>query len=405
MMIKGAAGSYTKDTLTLLTSWGGNTIRTYDLAGLQGTLNLAKDCGIKVIVGLGLNAKKTSDADIEAALETVRKHKDNPTVLMWAVGNEIEVCKDLEKTFRAVQKTALQVKKIDPSRRVTNVFVDFGSSTDAPIREYLKKAEAYLDWFGFNTYTGGPTLAERYFLKKPFWVGELGWMPAFLGRSVTWNPEVTHEKSSTDKAAHYKLSLENLKKNSLFKGALVFRWDYATPYPSDTWHCCFIPSSLEKTQVGDVLIKEWTGKSPATKAPSIISTTIYDYPGMSGKVYTEKLWTGIACVPQSCHVEPGDILSPKILCEPGQGMQYTWRVQKHNITDKSKWPPCTEGGDCPTTFWNDWGPTPKKTSTYTTKNSEIHFTAPPPGEYRLHVTIVDSLTKNAAYASWPFRTV
>lgn len=411
-VLRGAAGSYDEASLRLLKKWGGTTIRTYEPTGLSATLDLAQSLGFKVIVGLGLSAKRMSQPDVDKAVKTVEQFKTHPAVLMWSLGNEIELCDDLDATFKLLEQTAALVRKADPGRVITNVFVDFGSDPKAPVRKYLREIRC-LDCLGFNTYQGAATLAERYAdlgIDVPFFAGELGWMPAFLGRFTTWDKTATHEKSSTDKARHYELALASLKNCPSCLGAIVFRWGMQTSavggasYPSETWHCMFLPGTLEKTEIGDVLLRIWTGKAPSKKAPVISSKTVYEYAGAT-KTYVEAAWTGISKVPQTCRVERGDIVSARCVaesCDDGP-LTYAWELRYHNEVAKHEWPPCKRASACPTTFWNTWGPTKKKTSTYVTKNTDVFFTAPEAGTYRLHVTVKDT-HGNAAYASWPFRS-
>lgn len=399
--LQGAAGHYTPETLRLLTSWGGNVVRTYETVGLGAVLDMARAAGVHVIAGLGLNKGTMGPEAVQKAVDTVARFKHHPSVLMWALGNEIEACGDLDATFALVKKTAAAVRREDPTRVITNVFIDFGSDPAGEIRKHLTAAQTHLDCFGFNSYTGATTLADRYFLEKPFWLGELGWMPAFLGRRSTFSAHCTHEWSSTAKAAHYEAALASLAQSSRCLGALVFRWDYATPYPSDTWHCIFLPNTLERTAVGDVLLRHWKG--PLRKedpAPVIVSKTTYEHAGTSGKVYTETAQTGIAKVPASGMVAPGQQVTARLDVVPPKDVTYTWRVQRHNAVDKTAWPPCTRGDDVPLPWTNSFVSKPKVTATYETSNPEVSFTPARPGHYRLYVTAIAGQT--AAYASWPF---
>lgn len=409
--MRGVAGRYTEDNLDLLKKWGGNTVRTYDAAGVETVLDMAQSRGLKVIVGLGLSAKKRGHEALDTMRDTVDRYKKHPAVLAWSLGNEIELCKDLDATFEILEEAATSVRKIDTSHPIVNVFVDFGSDPANPIISRLKHAAKYLDAFGFNTYQPACTLVERWKaleIAKPFFVGEFGWMPAFLGRRATWDPTVTFEFSSTDKTAHYKAAIASFEASSKCLGYLAYRWEGppvgAGEYcmPSDTWHR--LCSGEYMAGPGQVLVKTWKGDAP--KVPIITTKTAYTHQGTTGKTYVETAWTGISGGPIDGIVRPKDILQLRCAAECTRPVKYIWTLRRQNIVNKTAWPPCVRGAAVATTYWNEWGPTKKVTETYATKNPEASLTAPREiGHYRMYVEILDDVAKTCAYASWPFCVV
>lgn len=408
--IQGAAG--TCEDLDILKKWGANAFRTYEPLGLRERLDDAVAHGLRLMVGLGIRYQEPET--LETALKIVETYKTHPGVLLWCLGNELEIrCKEYEGIFALIEDAAKKVKAVDPTHVVAHMFMDFGSDPANPIVPYLKKVKN-IDVLGFNTYLGAPSIADRYKktirIDKPFVVGEFGWMPAMLGRQVTWSETVRHEKSSTDKAMHYAASIRSFHGSELCIGSFVFRWGLGSPkdevggytMPSETWHCVCLDG--KRTAIADVLIEAWSGEAVPHSCPVLTSFTEYYYKGTKSHL-KETTWTGISLVPPNNELREKETVTVKCKAEGGKGTtRYMWELRYHN-TVHDDWPTIRRGAIVETEFWTTWSkPQKKKTAQFETTNPSIAFTAPPKGVYRMYVVVRDD-DGGCAYASWPFRCV
>ena len=82
-----------------LAAIGGNTVRTYSATNAAEPLSRAREAGIAVVFGLWIGHERHGfDYDDPVAIERQRQmvvdavtaHRDNPDILMWSVGNEME---------------------------------------------------------------------------------------------------------------------------------------------------------------------------------------------------------------------------------------------------------------------------------------------------------------------------
>ena len=95
--IKGAG---TNSHLEELVASGGNSIRTWSADGVGTLLDDAHALGLTVTVGFWLGHERHGfrynnpdmvQQQFEKCQAAVRRYKDHPAVLMWAIGNEMEI--------------------------------------------------------------------------------------------------------------------------------------------------------------------------------------------------------------------------------------------------------------------------------------------------------------------------
>jgi endo-1,4-beta-mannosidase len=94
--IKGVGGEASKQ---LLVQYGGNSFRTWGADRLVTELDEAQKLGLTVTAGMWLGHKRQGfdyhntqqvKAQFEKAREIVLRYRNHPTLLMWAIGNEME---------------------------------------------------------------------------------------------------------------------------------------------------------------------------------------------------------------------------------------------------------------------------------------------------------------------------
>ena len=123
--IKGIAG---REHLDSLVAAGGNCVRTWSTAGLDTLLDAAQERGLWVMVGLDVTPGRLgldyTDAEMlekqkQLVRESVLKYKDHPALLLWSVGNELDLSYEEKALYPAINDLAKLVKSIDPQHPVS----------------------------------------------------------------------------------------------------------------------------------------------------------------------------------------------------------------------------------------------------------------------------------------------
>jgi hypothetical protein len=278
--IEGAGGGASKK---FLQQCGGNSFRTWGGDDIDDQLDEAQKLGLTVTVGFWMgherhhfdyNNEAAVAAQKERAIKLVKKYKDHPAVLMWAIGNEMEGFKegDNRKIWEAVQDIAAEIKKIDPNHPTATVVAEIGGKRIELINEICKD----VDIVGINSYGGGPSLSERYRKQggtKPFMITE-------FGPPGTWEVGVNawgapSELTSTEKAKSYRATYEGSilkEKGKLCLGSYVFAWGNKQEATA-TWYGLFLPDETRLEAI-DTMTQLWGGQLPANRCPQIKPLTI-----------------------------------------------------------------------------------------------------------------------------------
>ena len=110
-----------------LAKHGGNSFRTWrvengQVSGLE-VLNEAHKNGLMVCMGLEVARERhgfdyDDDQAVKEQLETIKKDiialKDHPALLMWGIGNELNLHSENPKVWNAVNEIAVMIKDIRP---------------------------------------------------------------------------------------------------------------------------------------------------------------------------------------------------------------------------------------------------------------------------------------------------
>jgi hypothetical protein len=278
--IKGAVGSH---YLEKLKQYGGNSIRTNSKPEI---LDKAHSLGLTALVGLPVKAERDGmdydDAEAvkqqhEKVLEIVRKTKDHPAVLMWALGNELDFIQANVKehynvkVWDAVNALAVEIHRIDPNHPVMTVV---GSIDQDKMKDLLKQAPA-LDLLGINEYGDLekiPAWLRQYGWKKPYAVTEWGPTGFWQVPKTAW--KVPIEETSSMKAVKYKERYEQTiaGDKAMCIGSYVFLWRQHQER-THTWFGMFDENGLE-TEAVEVMHYKWTGKWPANRVPRLDSIKV-----------------------------------------------------------------------------------------------------------------------------------
>jgi hypothetical protein len=293
--IKGAGGtSYTNQ----LVKYGGNSIRTWDTRNAAALLTNAYKLGLTVTMGLyvglerhGFNYNDTIAVkkQLEQLRIEVNKYKNYPALLIWGIGNELNLAYTNPKVWDAVNDIAKMIHEEDPNHLVTTMLAGIGKKEIV----YIKNRCTSLDLISVQVYgqlakVPAELLANGW--KGPYMVTEWGPTGHWEVAQTVWNASI--EETSSQKAGVYQSRYEaSIKVDKHCVGSYVFLWGQKQER-TPTWYGLFTEKG-EESEVVDVMQYEWTGTWPAIRAPHIEAVlldnkkaidNIYLQPGKDYKV-------------------------------------------------------------------------------------------------------------------------
>ena len=390
-VIRGVGGT---SHIELLSSCGGNAIRTWDAASAEkkvdgkSLLDRARDKNIFVTVGLWLGHERHGfrydDSKLikrqrDEVVKAIKRLKDHPALLCWGLGNEMEGPGDKGDSVRIwkeVNILAGLVKKHDPYHPVMTVVANVNAAKLAAIKKYAP----LIDILGVNVYSGAAAMdktLQDLGWQKPYCLSEYGPPGPWEVGSTTWEAPI--EPSSRSKASIYFAATSSIldatskdskqigKKYCL--GGYAFLWGHKQETTA-TWFGMLLPTG-EKTLVVDAMTKAWTGSWPQNRAPVLQRNRIE----FAGK-----------------RVNPSETLEACVEYRDPDGdhLSYEWEIVKESSDrkiggDVEKRPDVVEGR-----------------VTEGAESDQIRFQAPQEtGGYRLFVTVRDGQGSGCS-ENWPF---
>ncbi|WP_345953811.1 glycoside hydrolase family 2 TIM barrel-domain containing protein [Mucilaginibacter sp. PAMB04168] len=321
--IKGAGGTNYSDRLA---SYGGNSLRTWDSRNGQDVLDKAQKLGLSVTMGLnvarerhGFNYDDTAAVhqQLERLRQEVRKYKNHPALLIWGIGNELNLQYKNPKVWDAVNDIAKMIHQEDPNHPATTMLAGVNKREV----DYIKVRCPNLDLLSVQVYGG--------LAKVPQQMLDAGWQGAYMvtewgptghweGPQTPWKASV--EETSSEKAAVYKSRYEaSIKQDKHCVGSYVFLWGQKQER-TPTWYGLFTEAG-EENEVVDVMQYLWTGSWPKNRAPHISSFLLNGKPAADniflqpGKSYNavaavtdpnqDKLTTRWELLPESTDLKEG----------------------------------------------------------------------------------------------------
>lgn len=300
--IKGAGGD---KYLAALAKAGGNSIRTWGADDLDKLLDEAHQQGLSVCVGMwlghqrhGFNYQNHDEVikQLDASLDTVRKYKDHPAVLMWGVGNEMEGDGRDPSVWYAVDHVAREIKKIDPNHPTITVIAELGENESKV--HAIERFCPNVDIVGINSYGGIHSVGSRYVKaggSKPFIITEHGPIGPWETAKTSWGSPI--EESSTQKAKAFDSGYQAavLDQPTMCLGSYAFLWGHKQETTA-TWFGMLLPDGSRLAAV-DAMSERWTGQAPENRCPEIKSLELNQTSGLKGgETLTAKL---VASDPES----------------------------------------------------------------------------------------------------------
>ncbi|MEO5681779.1 MAG: glycoside hydrolase family 2 TIM barrel-domain containing protein [Chitinophagaceae bacterium] len=267
--------------LKRLVACGGNTIRTYDTIQLGKILDEAQSNNLAVMAGIFMpmsDDRKYSYDDsawtaqnVAAIRQTVLQNKDNPALLIWCVGNELNFRfgDTYDKFYEGFNKVVDMIHEVDPNHPVTTTIIDLNKSNIINVRRKTR-----VDIISFNVFNSPlQTFGRRkdnfsLFWDGPYLISEWGVDgPWGEGPKTSWQAPI--ELTSTEKAKQLGLCFDKyipLHDNRLL-GTFSFFWGFKQE-TTHTWFSFFSENGAASSMVAEMQ-RIWTGKYPLHLPPRI----------------------------------------------------------------------------------------------------------------------------------------
>lgn len=361
--INGAGGI---DYLEKLKECGGNSIRLWNTDNALFYLDKAHELGLTVTLGLFLQAERmgfnyNNKEDVAKQKKYIKseilKYKDHPALLMWGIGNEIELLATNPKMFNAINDISEMIHKLDPNHLTTTMLAGVPKIW---MPELVKRCKD-IDLISINAFKdlhNVPYKIKMSGWEKPYIISEFGPDGYWETEKTQW--DAFYEHNSSQKANQYRKRYELLtvKHSDKCLGSYVFFWGQKQER-THTYFSMLLESGKE-TESMDVMQYLWTGKWPDELAPVINSIKI------NGKKVIHDVF-----------LECGSVNTAEIKFE-----------DTDDTTIKFYWELYLESTDLRNDGKAEAKPETIQNSIENAFSQTIYFTAPQnPGAYRLFVTL------------------
>jgi hypothetical protein len=262
-----------------LAAHGGNSFRTWSTENGRETgqqvLDRALKNGLYVTLGLDVARERRgfdySDSQavarqLAAVKAQVLKFKDHPALLLWDIGNELNLNSRNPKVWDAVNDISKMIHQVDPNHPTTTSL----AGLNVELVNQIKSRAPDLDLLSIQMYAD--------LVNLPRYLRETGWSGPYVvtewGASGHWEVDKTQwgapiEDDSSVKAGFYRKRYEIAIASDATQclGSYVFLWGHKQER-TPTWYGIFLESGAE-TETVDVLQYLWTGHWPENRSPRL----------------------------------------------------------------------------------------------------------------------------------------
>ena len=276
--IKGAGA---KDHFDLLVNSGANSIRIWSTNN-SSLLDSAHQHDLTVTLGLYVRPERSGmdynneyavKGQIEQLKNEVLKYKDHPALLIWGIGNEVDLNYSNFKVWETIEILAKFIKEVDPNHPTMSVI----AGVDPSKAYYIKKYCPSVDILGLNVYgsieNAGANL-RKFNWDKPYIVTEWGVNGPFEAKKTSWKAKVEPPNGfkADQRLRRYQELIVQDKERCL--GSYCFLWGQKQESTA-TWHGMFLKNG-NPTEAVDVMHYCWKGEWPNSRAPSIRDISLED---------------------------------------------------------------------------------------------------------------------------------
>ena len=269
--IKGAGGFSYYDKLK---QCGGNSVRLWTTDGAKEYLDKAQQLGLTVNLGIYMKPERhgfnyDDQEAVQKQFEEIKKQilvfKDHPALLIWGIGNELDLFAKKFSVWNAVNDVAKFIHEVDPNHPVTTTLA---GADKEHIPQLIKRCPE-LDILSINAYKDLPYVKSKiskYGWKGPYIIGEWGATGYWESDTVPWGAFI--EETSSQKAKVCEERYKSIVTDSnRCLGSYVYYWGNKQER-THTLLSLFLVNG-EQMEPLDVIQKSWTGKFPVNKSPTI----------------------------------------------------------------------------------------------------------------------------------------
>jgi len=365
-----------------LAAAGGNSFRTWRTdngrESGQQVLDRAQKNGLMVTMGLDVSRERhgfdysdpAAVARQFAEIKTqILQFKDHPALLMWDIGNELNLNSHNPQVWDAVNELSKMIHQVDPNHPTTTSLAGISKA----VVDNIKRRAPDLDLLCVQSYADIVNLPRE--LRDSGWTGpyvvtEWGATGHWECGKTGWGAPI--EDDSSVKAEcyqkRYEIAIAADTTNCL--GSYVFLWGQKQER-TPTWYGMFLPTG-ESTATVDVMQHLWTGHWPAAQSPVI-----------------KGFWLNGKTARQNIHLLAGQDYSARVLAQSAATLNYVWEIMEESGAQ-------TTGGDFESEPQRLAGLIPSKAAA----TAQVKAPAKA-GAYRLFVYALDGHGK-AGYANIPF---
>jgi hypothetical protein len=367
--------------LDLARQLGANSLRTWGSRQLDEIFSQAEAHGMTVLLGVGLSHaaadylnpeyKAARRAEVTALADKYARH---PALLMWTLGNEIQLGADTAEAWQFVEELARIIRNKDRDHPIATATAGVRPQTIDRIVRHAPSIEV----LGINTYGGLPDVPSRLqatAFRGAYVITEWGPTGHWEVGKTAWGRPI--EQTGAEKFQIYQERWKLIRSFRSCLGSYVFLWGQKQER-TPTWYGMFVENAPERglggepTATVDAMAFAWSATWPSNRAPLVASLEL------DGKKPTDSLVVkpgAIVAVATSAEDPDGDPIHflYELLAEP---------TQLGSGGSRESRPPAISDALRPE------GPTAK-------------LTAPAPGQYRLFVYAFDGKGK-VGTANYPF---
>jgi hypothetical protein len=379
--IKGAGLEF--GDIPALAGHGGNSFRTWRTENgrrsAKEVLDEAYDHGLMVCMGIEVGRERhgfdyDNPVQVKQQFEAIRRQvlalKDHPAMLMWGIGNELNLRYTNPRVWDAVNEISEMIHEIDGNHPTTTSLAGIFKKEI----EHIKERCPDLDVLSFQLYGSLPILPKlikKFGWEGPYIVSEWGATGHWEVPQTFWGAPI--EENSTVKALNYlqryQAGIEADSERCI--GSYVFLWGQKQER-TPTWYGIFLEDGQE-TEAVDVMHYLWNGSWPESRTPQI------DFFRLNSKSAYEDVI-----------LEPDKeyLAEVKIKVKDDRSLEYRWEVLRESKDLK-------DGGDY------EERPEAIKDLFVKSDRNTMLIKTPEKGQYRLFVYASDS-NGHAATANIPF---
>ncbi len=363
---------------------GANSFRTWRTENGRETgqqvLDRAYKNGLYVTMGLDIARERhgfdySDPKAVAGQLAEIRtevlKYKDHPALLMWDIGNELNLNSTNPKVWDAVNDISKMIHQVDPNHPTTTSLAGFNKD----LVEQIKTRAPDLDLLAVQMYADIVNL-PRYLHASgwdgPYIVTEWGATGHWEVGQTTWGAPIEDDSSTKADLYHKRYDIAIAADTNHCLGSYVFLWGQKQER-TPTWYGMFLPSG-EETETVDVMHYIWTGSWPDARSPQL-----------------QGLWLAGKTAHENVHLSPGHNYPAKVLARPQDPspLTYSWEIMPESAAQ-------TTGGD----FESKPERLPGLISEKNDGTADVKAPSKP-GAYRLFAYIITG-SRKAAYANIPF---